>query len=268
MPANVPRRNVHHSGVLPIVAELEGRIKQDLMGKLLVGRLLGPPDAPRPPLDPIDQRRTGPVELGENGGSADRHQLAPEPLDLDAKLHADLGVVRFIDGKGRLSLIQSDQGMLDALEQLLLVGDLPGLEAAHVVTEHLGEAGQNPPIDALQRPPLQSEKNDELEPREHKLRRRLQLLLQLLHRFEDMRGLGGDHVGGEEHSGVRANETPGPPQAFRSELDADEAAPRCGDDWLLPEPLDQTLKPVGSYFRHGQTASTARAAHLMAPALS
>ena len=115
---------------------------------------------------------------------------------------------------------------------------------------------------------MQSEMNDGFKAREHKLGSLRQRLLQLLHRFEDMRGLGSDQVGGEEHSGVRANETPGPPQAFRSELDADEAAPRCGDDWLLPEPLDQTLKPVGSYVRHGQTASTARAAHLMAPALS
>ena len=204
MPANVPRRNVHHSGVLPIVAELEGRIKQDLMGKLLVGRLLGPLDAPHPPLDPIDQRRTGPVELGENGGSADRHQLAPEPLDLDAKLHADLGVVRFIDGKGRLSLIQSDQGMLDALDQLLLVGDLPGLEAAQEVAEQHREPSQNPVLNAMQRSPLQSEMNDGFKVREHKLGSLLHRLLQLLHRFEDMGGLGSDHVGSEEHSDIDA----------------------------------------------------------------
>ena len=69
------------------------------------------------------------VERVQGVDAGDLLQLGAQALDLSAELGPDHRVLALVRRKVLLRLVQRHEGVPDAHGELLLVGDLPGLEA-------------------------------------------------------------------------------------------------------------------------------------------
>lgn len=190
--------------------ELEGWIKQQLMGQLLVGHTPRKSSVGATTTTTVVVATSGNVTSGALGvkglerlSAGDLLQLAPEAVDLGAELDLELGVHRLVWRQMRLCLVERDKRVLDTARELGLVWDLPRLEALEVFEEHrrkvLGDVVRHIAEDTIG---LLDGIADAMELDEQRGCRLKQLVLKVAHAFEDMRRLVGDHVAREEDAHV------------------------------------------------------------------
>ena len=79
------------------------------------------------------------VKVHEGRAASNLLNLAAEAHNLRVKLYHELRVGWLVGRKVSLGLVEGDEAVLDALEELGLVGDLPRVEGVHVVADEVGE---------------------------------------------------------------------------------------------------------------------------------
>ena len=112
------------------------------------------------------------------------------------------GVRRLIGREVLTRVVEGEERVADAADQLGLVGNLPRVEAAQVVHEQRHEALGERVVDGLDRSGRNDCASDALKRLDQRARHLQERLLQLAHGLEDMGRPAGYHVRSEKHAHV------------------------------------------------------------------
>ena len=242
------------------LVELERRVQQQLLCascSLVMQPGSAAYTAPAPPPPPLPLQEPEPehgmrpaARWASNSGelvlASDLGKLAAKALDLGDELAPELGVLGLVGRQMLLGLVEGDEGMLDAADELGLVVDFPRLESLEVLEEHGGKVLGELLGHSLEASASRSaDAGADLLEVDHELRGGVkQRLLACAHALEDM--AVGDHKAGEEDQDVDVlwDELLGRRAVaeHRQQVDALEDILGHSDDGLLAEQDQQRLE--------------------------
>ena len=232
------------------IVQLEGGVQHQFVCELLVAHLVlqahAPPDKARVLLTGRPRCTPGIVILLQLVRPRNLQKLAPQALNLGAKLDAQPAVARLVLWKLELSLLEGGECMADAPCQLNLVGDLPRLEVLEELVQICNEVGSKVLGNVTERAPLDDELGDALN-KFHEHRGAVEeRRLKLLHLLKDMGLLVRDHEPSQKDAHVDGRRVglvwPWAVKGFSLQVDALEEALGDLDTRSLSQKDDQVLE--------------------------